>query len=103
MLRLRPYTDPVPTHVPVLLQETIEILDPKSDQLVVDCTIGLGGHAAELLKRISPGGTLVGLDLDPRNLEIARPRLEETGGTFELHHANFAGLLKVLAGRKADA
>lgn len=91
------------SHVPVLLQETLGILDPKPGQLVVDCTVGLAGHARELLKRITPGGTLVGLDLDPRNLEEARPRLEEAGGTFELHHANFAGLLKVLAGRRADA
>jgi 16S rRNA (cytosine1402-N4)-methyltransferase len=90
-------------HVPVLLDETLEILDPKPGHVVVDCTVGLGGHSQELLKRISPGGALVGLDLDPRNLEAARPRLEETGGTFELHHANFAGLLKVLAGRQADA
>jgi 16S rRNA (cytosine1402-N4)-methyltransferase len=90
-------------HVPVLLEETLQILDPRPGQLVVDCTVGLGGHASELLKRISPGGTLVGLDLDPRNLELARPRLEETGGTFELHHANFAGLPKFLAGRQADA
>ena len=93
----------MPTHVPVLLSEVLEILDPKPGQLVVDCTVGLGGHSLELLKRVSPGGTLVGLDLDPRNLDIARPRLEEAGGSFELHHANFAGLLKVLAGRKADA
>lgn len=81
----------------------LEVLDPKPGQLVVDCTVGLGGHASELLKRVTPGGTLVGLDLDPRNLELARPRLEEVGGTFELHHSNFAGLLKVLAGRRANA
>jgi 16S rRNA (cytosine1402-N4)-methyltransferase len=92
----------MPEHIPVLLQETLEHLDPKPGQTVVDCTVGLGGHSVELLKRIAPGGTLVGLDLDPRNLELARPRLEEAGGTFELHHANFAGLLKVLAGRRAD-
>ena len=89
-------------HIPVLLQETLEHLDPQPGHTVVDCTVGLGGHAVELLKRIAPGGTLIGLDLDPRNLELARPRLEEAGGTFELHHANFAGLLKVLGGRRAD-
>ena len=52
---------------------------------------------------ITPGGTLIGIDLDPRNLELARPRLEEAGGTFELHHGNFAGLAAILAGRRADA
>jgi len=93
----------MPEHIPVLLEETLAVLDPKPGQLVVDCTVGLGGHAIELLRRITPGGTLVGLDLDPRNLETARPRLEEAGGTLELHHANFAGLPKILAGRQADA
>jgi len=95
-------TPPASGHVPVLLAETIEILDPQPGQLVVDCTVGLGGHAVELLRRITPGGTLIGIDLDPRNLETARPRLEETGGTVELHHANFAGLQSILGDRRAD-
>jgi 16S rRNA (cytosine1402-N4)-methyltransferase len=95
-------TPPASGHIPVLLEETVRILDPRPGQLVVDCTLGLGGHAVEILRRISPGGTLVGIDLDPRNLETARPRLEETGGTFELHHANFAGLPSILGERRAD-
>jgi 16S rRNA (cytosine1402-N4)-methyltransferase len=63
----------------------------------VDCTLGLGGHAAELLQRISPGGKLIGIDMDPANLEIARRTLQATGGDFELHHNNFAALPTVLA------
>src|SRR5207249_1165245 len=55
------------------------------------------GHSAELLQRIGPTGTLVGLDMDAENLPKAKERLEAVGGSFHLHHANFAGLLQVLA------
>jgi 16S rRNA (cytosine1402-N4)-methyltransferase len=64
----------------------------------VDCTIGLGGHAAALLERVTPGGRLIGTDFDPHNLELARPRLAAVaGGLFELHHTNFAALPTLLA------
>lgn len=83
-------------HLPVLLKEVLEILSPAPGQVVADVTIGYGGHSAEFLKR---GARLVGLDLDPANLKAARARL---GGTFELHHANFAGLPGVLGGIPVD-
>lgn len=100
-------------HIPVLLEAVLKHLAPKPGDIVVDCTVGLGGHAAELLRRISPGGRLIGLDLDPSNLQRARERLaalnpgctsgaSSTSGAsptsaFELHHANFAGLPGILA------
>jgi len=74
----------------------IEAIDPRPGQLIVDCTLGLGGHATEILKRIIPGGRLIGFDFDPTNLATARERLTETGGEFELHHSNFAALPNVL-------
>lgn len=75
----------------------MDALKPKPGQVVVDCTLGLGGHAAELLKRITPGGKLIAFDLDPANLELARDRLKPIGGDFQLHHTNFAALPTVLA------
>jgi 16S rRNA (cytosine1402-N4)-methyltransferase len=84
-------------HIPVLIQEVLDALKPKPGQVVVDCTLGLGGHAAELLKRITPGGKLIAFDLDPANLELARDRLKPIGGDFQLHHTNFAALPTVLA------
>ena len=63
---------------------------------VVDCTVGLGGHSSALLQRISPGGRLIGIDFDPRNLEFARAALQSTGGRFDLFHNNFAALPTVL-------
>jgi len=84
-------------HRPVLLHEVLAALDVQSGEVVVDCTVGWAGHAAELLGRAGPSGRLVGLDLDPENLPRARQRLEAVGLSFALHHANFAGLPAVLA------
>jgi len=84
-------------HKPVLLAEVLTVLNPKPGQVVVDCTLGFGGHAVELLKRVSPDGMLIALDLDATGIESARARLEAVGGLFALHHSNFAGLAGVLA------
>jgi 16S rRNA (cytosine1402-N4)-methyltransferase len=84
-------------HKPVMLAEVLAALDPRPGHTVVDCTLGFAGHALELLKRIAPDGLLVAMDLDLANIEPARTRLEEAGGLFALHHANFAGLEQVLA------
>src|SRR5262245_26338817 len=85
-------------HRPVLLDEVLSILDPRPGKVVVDCTVGWGGHAAPLLERVGPAGLLIGLDLDSENLPGARQRLDRIGCPFHLHHANFAGLDGILAG-----
>jgi 16S rRNA (cytosine1402-N4)-methyltransferase len=79
-------------HLPVLLQEILEILNPQPGQIVVDCTLGWGGHAFELLKRIGPTGLLLGMDLDAGHLPPINERLSTLNCPFHLHHANFAGL-----------
>src|SRR5438132_1364631 len=56
---------PAGEHRPVLLADVLAALDPKPGQVVVDCTAGWAGHAAELLRRAGPAGRLVALDLDP--------------------------------------
>lgn len=80
-------------HIPVLMKEVLAALKPKKGQVVVDCTVGLGGHSAELLER---GVRVIGLDLDPANLKEAKDRFEILGGEFSLHHSNFAGLPSIL-------
>ena len=87
-------------HIPVLMDEVLAALKPKKGQVVVDCTVGLGGHSAELLER---GVRVIGLDLDPANLKEAQERFEIQGGDFSLHHANFAGLPTVLAEAGVEA
>ena len=84
-------------HIPVLLDEVLDALDPRPGQRVVDCTLGLGGHAAEMLRRVQPGGRLIGIDFDAGNIEHARAVLTKVGGDFSLHHANFAALPTLLA------
>ena len=84
-------------HVPVLLQPVLDALEPRPGQTIVDCTLGLGGHSAALLQRISPGGLLIGIDFDPAHIEIARSTLLAVGGSFRLFHSNFAALPTILA------
>lgn len=81
-------------HVPVLLDEALQILAPRPRRTYVDCTVGLGGHAAEILRR---GGRVIGLDLDASNLAIAERNLAAAGGKFVLRRANFAALPGILA------
>ena len=84
-------------HLPVLFDQVIEALHPRPGQIFVDCTVGLGGHSAELLRQIQPDGNLIGIDFDPANIELARQKLSVAGGSFELFHNNFAALPTVLA------
>ncbi|MEM9253039.1 MAG: 16S rRNA (cytosine(1402)-N(4))-methyltransferase RsmH [Planctomycetota bacterium] len=81
-------------HVPVLLDEVIELLDPKPGDAVIDCTAGRGGHAAALVERIGPGGVLLALDRDADNAAYTRQRLapiaERVGATAHVEHASFA-------------
>jgi 16S rRNA (cytosine1402-N4)-methyltransferase len=66
---------PVGTHVPVMMAEVLEALRPKAGETAADCTVGYGGHAAELLKRLGPTGRLMGLDVDEVALQRSRERL----------------------------
>jgi len=85
------------------LREVLDVLAPAPGEVVVDCTTGWAGHAAELLRRVGPGGRLLGFDLDPDNLPKARERLEAVGFPFVLHHGNFAALPAILAGASSAA
>ena len=84
-------------HVPVLMQQVLDVIAPQPGKAIVDCTLGLGGHSAELLGRILPGGRLVGIDFDQANLDRATARLSAVSAQrFELFHGNFAGIQKIL-------
>ena len=66
-------------HVPVLLNEAIDFLAVKPGGLYVDATVGLGGHAVEIARRLGPPGRLIGLDKDPAALERAQGKLAQLG------------------------
>lgn len=92
-------------HVPVLLRETLEYLDPKPGGTYADLTLGLGGHAREILRRIGNDGKLVGVDRDEAALEIAKENLKEFGGRLVIIKANFAeapGLMRQAGIEKLD-
>jgi len=83
-------------HIPVMLGEVIDYLKLSPGQIIVDATLGTGGHAQEILKRIAPGGRLIGIDRDIDSLDICRQRLSEFKDSFELVHASFVDLDQVL-------
>ncbi len=83
-------------HLPVLLKETVEILRCKPGAVVIDATLGLGGHAAALLECIQPGGLLIGVDRDGESLEKARARLDPLKGNVRLFRDNFKNLPLIL-------
>jgi 16S rRNA (cytosine1402-N4)-methyltransferase len=93
---------PAGSHRPVMLDEVLAVLAPWPGAIVVDATVGAGGHAVELLRRIAPAGKLIGLDRDAKNLPQARERLTAVGHPFSLHHTNFAGLAQVLGAEGID-
>ena len=84
------------THVPVLLKEAIEILDPKPGKFIIDGTVGAGGHAAEILKKIEPGGTLLGIDWDDSAIERAKLNVKGQTSKVIFVHENYADLPKIL-------
>jgi len=62
-------------HIPVLLKETIEYLDPKPNENFIDATLGNGGHAIEILKKIAPNGKLLGIDWNEDAIEKIKTSL----------------------------
>jgi 16S rRNA (cytosine1402-N4)-methyltransferase len=81
-------------HVPVLPAEVLAALEPAAGRVVVDATLGAGGHARLLAERLGPSGRLVALDRDPAMIELARPRLE--GLPVTPVHAGFDEIRAVL-------
>ena len=65
-----------PQHVPVLLEEALKFLNVRPGGVVVDATLGLGGHSVEIAKRLGGGGKLICFDRDPEAMEQAKVRLE---------------------------
>jgi len=90
---------PAGAHRPIMVPEIVQALKPGPGDVVVDCTLGYGGHSQEILAHLRPGGRLIGLDRDPIELPKTVARLRALGfdaGIFSAHQSNFAGLPKIL-------
>ena len=69
-----------PQHVPVLLDEVLEYLKMRPGGVILDATLGLAGHSAEIAKRLGGSGRLVGFDRDPEAMAAAKVRFDELRG-----------------------
>lgn len=85
-----------PSHHPALCREVVEWLQPRPGKVMVDATVGLGGHAEALLERLLPGGRLIGFDCDPQSLHWAAQRLARFGEAVVLRRGRFSDLRKHL-------
>ncbi|MEK9132410.1 MAG: 16S rRNA (cytosine(1402)-N(4))-methyltransferase RsmH [Patescibacteria group bacterium] len=79
------------SHKPVLINQVLRILEPKEDKVFIDCTLGAGGHTEKLLEGMKGSGKVYGIEVDDRNLEIAKNQL---GSHKNVHYArdNFKNL-----------
>ena len=82
----------LPIHIPVLLDEAIEGMRARPGGYFVDCTVGLGGHAAAILERIMPSGRLLGIDADPEAIHVSQDELSNYGEAVTLANDNFVNL-----------
>ncbi len=83
-------------HIPVLFKETIELLNCKPGDIIVDGTLGGGGHAGGILERITPGGILIGIDRDPEALMAAKGNLHNYEDSLITVNDNFNNLDNIL-------
>lgn len=91
---------PAGTHRPIMVAEILEVLRPAPGETAVDCTLGFGGHAEEILRRIAPAGMLIGIDADPIEIVRTEARMRTLGFDeflFRPRRSNFGGLPKLLA------
>ena len=87
-------------HIPVLYQEIIHALQPKRGGRFIDCTLGAGGHARGILEACAPDGLLLGFDVDPQALALARETLAPYEGRIHLAQASYTTLTSQLASLK---
>lgn len=83
-------------HIPVLLNEVLQYLDPKSGESFIDATLGDGGHAKEILKRTAPDGKLLGIDKDANSIKAAEDNLKEFKDRVFIVHGNFLDIKKIV-------
>jgi len=100
-LRLREYEMTL-AHTPVLLEELVELLDPRAGEVAVDCTFGAGGHARAIAGRLGGDGHLIACDRDPSVAEFFREVAAAAPCPVDLYHGDFADVLADREDASAD-
>jgi len=90
-------------HRPVMAREVRDLLVPRAGDVLVDATLGAGGHAESLLEEVGPQGRVYGIDRDLESLRSATRRLAHFGECFVPVHGNHADIRQILAGLGVDA
>ena len=91
------------THIPVMITEVLSYLAIQPDGIYLDGTIGPGGHATPVLKELTDGGKLVGIDRDEEALDICKQNLKTSSSFLSLHHNSYDNLDKILAEERLSA
>ena len=91
-----------PLHRPVMVEDVLDYLNLQSGQIILDCTVGGGGHASGILDKIKPDGFLIGIDKDMEILQTAKQALSKTTGKFKLYHADYSDIDEVLRQAEVD-
>lgn len=90
------------SHIPVLLNETIEGLNIKPNGIYVDLTLGRAGHSSEILKRLNKDGLLIGVDQDKEAIEESDKRLSKIASNYKLVKSNFVNFEDILTSLNID-
>lgn len=85
------------THIPVLAAETINLLITEKKGTYIDCTLGMGGHTAQLLNALPPEGRVLGIDWDPEMAGVAARALAPFGDRVKIIQGNFANIDEITA------
>jgi 16S rRNA (cytosine1402-N4)-methyltransferase len=83
-------------HIPVMLDEVLDYLNLSAGKVIVDATMGTGGHSLAISGRILPGGRIIGIDRDKESLAVAQNRLKDYSGSCDFVHANFSDIENIL-------
>jgi 16S rRNA (cytosine1402-N4)-methyltransferase len=90
-------------HEPVLKEEVLQYLNFKEEGIIVDATLGDGGHSERLLQSTSPGLRIIGVDRDPEALQRAQKRLSPFGDRIIFANNNYSEILRILEDRHIQA
>ena len=83
-------------HIPILCDEVVENLIDKHKGIYMDCTVGFGGHAKQILSKISEKGFLIGLDIDPYALNESEKKLKRCFKNYSLFNSSYIEFPKIL-------